>query len=118
LALLCAAAGVEYRWDDLLRGLVGAIALFLVYLVLALASPTGMGMGDVKLAAMVGLYLGYQGWTSLLWGAAAGFFVGALVGVALMFARRANLKSAVPFGPSMLGGAVIVLIIGGGTVFR
>jgi leader peptidase (prepilin peptidase)/N-methyltransferase len=118
LALLCLAAAVESRWDDLVRALAGAAVLFLVYLALALVSPTGMGMGDVKLAALVGLFLGYQGWTSLLVGAAAGFFIGALAGVALLLARRANLKSAVPFGPSMLGGAVIVLILGSGAVIH
>ena len=118
LILLCAAAVFESRWDDLLRALAGATLLFLLYLALALASPTGMGMGDVKLALLVGLYLGFQGWTPLLWGAAAGFFIGAVAGVALLFARRATLKSSVPFGPAMLGGAAIALILAGRVVLR
>jgi leader peptidase (prepilin peptidase)/N-methyltransferase len=118
LVLLCLAAAVEGGWDDFVRALAGAAVLFLVYLALALASPMGMGMGDVKLAAVVGLFLGYQGWTSLLLGAAAGFLIGALAGVALLLARRVNLKSAVPFGPSMLGGAVIVLILGSGALLH
>ena len=46
--------------------------LFVVYLILAIISPSGIGMGDVKLAAPVGLYLGYLGWSQLFYGGALG----------------------------------------------
>lgn len=118
LVLLVASAAFEDRWDDLVRALTGAVLLFLLYLVLALVSPKSLGMGDVKLAAMVGLYLAFQGWTSLLLGAIAGFLIGGLIGVTLICACRARLKSLIPFGPSILTGATLVLFLMHGHVFR
>ena len=52
--------------------------LFVVYLILAIISPNGIGMGDVKLAAPLGLYLGYLGWGQLFYGGALGFVLGGL----------------------------------------
>lgn len=118
LVLLVASAAFEDRWDDLVRALTGAVLLFLLYLVLALVSPKSLGMGDVKLAGIVGLYLAFQGWTSLLLGAATGFLLGALIGVALLSARRAGPKSMIPFGPSILTGAALVLFLMHGSVLR
>lgn len=109
--LLGISAAVEGEWENFGRSLLGAAVLFLVYLCLAVISPAGLGMGDVKLSAVVGLYLAYQGWAWLLIGAAAGFFLGAISGLALLLVRRAHLKSAIPFGPSMLGGALITLFL-------
>ncbi len=62
VVLLAAAAGAGNDWSALGRAVAGSAALFVLYLVLALISPAGMGMGDVKLAAVVGLFLAYQGW--------------------------------------------------------
>lgn len=111
LVSLTASAIIEARWEDLARAVIGSALLFLAYLALALISPKGLGMGDVKLAAVVGLYLAFHSWMTLLLGAAAGFLVGALAGVALLAARRARLDSAIPFGPSILGGAAFVLFV-------
>ncbi|WP_022887205.1 prepilin peptidase [Glaciibacter superstes] len=113
LGLLLLAALTEGRWDDLIRGAAGASGLFLAYLILALVSPTGLGMGDVKLAASVGLYLGFQSWTALILGAAAGFIIGACVSLVLLAFRRAKLRTNVPFGPSMLAGTALVLVAAG-----
>jgi len=92
---------------DLSKGLIAlaaGAALFVLYLVLALISPRGMGMGDVKLAALVGLYAGYLGWAALAVAAFAGFLVGSIVGLIGMAARKATRKTAIPFGPWMLVG--------------
>ncbi|PFG29563.1 prepilin peptidase [Paramicrobacterium agarici] len=109
LALLAATAAAEDAWLSLGRAVAGGAALFVAYLVLALVSPSGIGMGDVKLSVVAGVFLAYQGWMPLVVGAAAGFVIGALVGLALLAARKANRHTTVPFGPSMLGGAVLVL---------
>ena len=74
-----------------------------VFLLLHLAG--GMGLGDVKLAGVLGLYLGFYGWAPVVVGAFLGFVVGGLVGLALIAVGRAGRKSAVPYGPSMLVGA-------------
>ncbi len=99
-------------WDQLLRAALGAAALFATYLALALASPGGLGMGDVKLAALLGLYLGWLGWAAVVLGALAGFVVQAAVALALLATRRIGLRGELPFGPAMLAGAALVI---GGT---
>ena len=64
-----------------------------------------MGLGDVKLSGVLGLYLGWLSWAHLVVGAFLGFLVGGVVGIALMAVGRAGRKSMVPYGPSMLAGA-------------
>jgi leader peptidase (prepilin peptidase)/N-methyltransferase len=88
---------------------LGSAALFLAFLALALISPSALGMGDVKLAALLGLYLGWLGWGAVLAGAVAGFVVQAVVAVALLAARRVRRDSELPFGPAMLVGAAVVM---------
>jgi leader peptidase (prepilin peptidase)/N-methyltransferase len=89
--------------DDLLRAVLGAVILFAGYLILGLISPGGIGMGDVKLAAPVGLYLGYLGWSQLLYGGLLGFVLNGLVTVLILRRKDRNRATEVPHGPSMLG---------------
>jgi len=92
---------------------IGGAGLFLLYLALAVFSRGGMGMGDVKLAAVLGLYLGFLGWGNLLVGAFAAFLFGGVFGLALMVVRRAGRKSQIPFGPWMIAGAWLGVFAGG-----
>jgi prepilin signal peptidase PulO-like enzyme (type II secretory pathway) len=71
--LLIAAAAADGNWHVLARAVLGGIALAGFYLMLALISPSGMGMGDVKAAAGLGIMLGWRGWTALVAGGFAGF---------------------------------------------
>ena len=107
--LLAVAALAEGSWPALLRAVLGSAALLTVFLVLALISPRSLGMGDVKLAALLGLYLGWLGWNAVLLGAAAGFVVQAGVALVLLAARRVTLRGELPFGPAMLLGAALVI---------
>ncbi|WP_434811679.1 prepilin peptidase [Microbacterium sp. bgisy189] len=107
IASLCCA-----QWDAMLRAVVGGAALYTFYLLLRLIRPGGMGGGDVKLAGVLGIALGWIGWGALIVGAFAGFLVGGIVGIALMIGRRAGRKSAIPFGPWMLVGAWIGIFAG------
>jgi len=75
-------------------------------------SGRGMGLGDVALAPLLGLVLGWLGWGASLVGLAGGFVIGATVGVALLAARRAGRRSRVPHGPFMLAGAALGLFAG------
>ncbi len=78
-------------------------------LLVALAYPRGMGMGDVKLAALMGIYLGRTVAPGLL----IGFLAGAVVGIALIATRGAQArKQAVPFGPFLALGGLIALLVG------
>ncbi|SDY14103.1 leader peptidase (prepilin peptidase) / N-methyltransferase [Geodermatophilus africanus] len=112
VVLLLLPALVDSAWDQLLRAALGAAALFAAYLALALVSPGGLGMGDVKLAALLGLYLGWLGWAAVVLGALAGFVVQAAVALSLLATRRIGLRGELPFGPAMLAGAALVI---GGT---
>ncbi|TFV66049.1 UNVERIFIED_ORG: prepilin peptidase [Bacillus sp. AZ43] len=107
--LLALAAAVEGSWRPLLSAGVGAVALFAVFLVLALISPRSLGMGDVKLAALLGLYLGWLGAGVVVVGAAAGFVVQAVLALGLLATRRVGLKGELPFGPAMLIGAGLAI---------
>ena len=111
--LLLAATTVAGDWASAGRGLVAMAALWSLYFVLSIVYPGGMGFGDVKLAGLLGLYLGWLGWSSVLVGAFAGFLLGGLVGVALLATRRATRRTAIPFGPARLAGAVLALFAAG-----
>ena len=110
--LLAGAAAVQGDWSALLGAGIGLAVLWLGYFALALAKPGGMGFGDVKLAGLLGMHLGYLGWAELAVGAFAAFLVGGLVGVVLLATRRAGRRSAIPFGPFMLLGAAIGVAVG------
>jgi leader peptidase (prepilin peptidase)/N-methyltransferase len=82
-------------------------------LLVALAYPRGMGMGDVKLAGVMGLYLG----SAVAPGLLAGFLAGAIYGIALIARHGSEArKQAVPFGPFLALGGVIGLLAGSSLV--
>lgn len=110
--LLTGAAALSGNWAALLRSGLGAAALFSAFLVLALISPRSLGMGDVKLAGLIGLHLGWLGWPTLVVGALGGFAVQALVALVLLAGRRVGLRSELPFGPAMLLGAGLAIAAG------
>jgi leader peptidase (prepilin peptidase)/N-methyltransferase len=113
VVLLMPAGAVNDDWHSAVRGLVAMTGLFAVYFALALAYPGGMGFGDVKLAGLLGLFLGWVSWGSVVVATFGAFLLGAVAGCVLMAARRANRKSSIPFGPFMLAGAFGALFFAG-----
>jgi leader peptidase (prepilin peptidase)/N-methyltransferase len=111
LLLLTFPAAVAGDSGNLLRGIAGAVTLFVLYLILALTSRNGIGMGDVKLAAPLGLYLGYLGWSHLFYGGALGFVAGGVASVVLVLKNRGNKPKEVAYGPSMLAAGVAVILL-------
>jgi leader peptidase (prepilin peptidase)/N-methyltransferase len=107
LLLLTAAAAAGDRWDDLLRAVLAGAAAFAVLLAMALVSPAGMGMGDVKLAGLLGLLLGWLGWPVVVAGFLLGFVLQAVLGLALMVLRRAGRDTELPFGPALVLGTAV-----------
>ncbi|MHA3703299.1 prepilin peptidase [Jatrophihabitans sp. YIM 134969] len=111
VALLAPAVVLTGDLSAALRGLAGAALLGGAYLALALLKPGGMGLGDVKLAGLLGLYLGVLGWDALLVGGFGAFLLGGLAGVGLLATRRVGRRTAIPFGPFMLTAALLALFV-------
>ncbi|SDS15682.1 prepilin peptidase [Microterricola viridarii] len=110
--LLAESAALTGSYPALLGAAIGGAALFALYFLLALISPRGMGMGDVKLAGVLGLYLGYLGWGALIVGGFGAFLIGGVFGIALIVLRKAGRKSGIPFGPWMLLAAWLGIFFG------
>ena len=96
------------------RGLTGAALAGGLFLALAWARPDGegMGLGDAKLAAVLGLFLGYLGWRDLVLGVFAGTFAAAVFALVMLRTGRMDRKSALAYGPFLLLGALIAVLFG------
>ena len=116
-AALLVDAAVLGSWGALLRALAAAAAAFAVGYAAAAISPAALGLGDVKLLGLLGLLLGWFGWGVLLAGVFLGLLTGAVVSLALLATRRAGWRTALPFGPPLLLGAVLALACGAGRPF-
>jgi leader peptidase (prepilin peptidase) / N-methyltransferase len=107
--LLLIASIASHDWWALARAGIGAAGLFAGFFALAFAYPAGMGFGDVKLAGVLGGVLAYLSWSTLAVGAFGGFLLGAVGGVVVLVAGRGNRKTAIPFGPYLIVGALIAI---------
>ncbi len=98
-------------WLSSLLGIVlGGGVLFAVMEAYARARGfEGLGMGDVKMLAMIGAFLG---WQLMLLTLILGSFMGSLIGVALMASKRGGMKTALPFGTFLAIGAVVSAVAG------
>ena len=101
----------QWPWTGALVGL--AVWVGVIGGLWLLSGGRGMGFGDVKLAPVLGATLGWVAPAAALVGLFAAFALGALVGVALLAARRAGRRSALPFGPFLIMGAGVGLVAGG-----
>jgi leader peptidase (prepilin peptidase) / N-methyltransferase len=102
--------GVE--WSAMLRAVAGMALMYVGYRLIRLIRRDGMGGGDVKLAGVAGLYLGWIGWGSLAVGWLSGFLLGGSFAVALIASGKATRRSAVPFGPWLLAGTWVGIWFG------
>jgi leader peptidase (prepilin peptidase)/N-methyltransferase len=112
LTLLLVAAAGDDDWSAFGRALLGGAVAMLALGVLHLVSPRSMGFGDVKLAFVLGLTLGWLGWSELVLGLFCGFLAGAAVGLALIVLRRRGRRDHLPFGPFLGFGTLVVLMWG------
>ena len=115
--LLGLAAVFGHSGAALVRALLGGVALTCVYFLLAVLRPGQLGAGDIKLAGLTGLALGWLGWPVLILGAALGFVLSGVVSLGLLTARRISLRDSICFGPFMLGGALIAILVSGLSAF-
>lgn len=94
----------------LVPALIGMAAFLVLYVVLFLINRRGIGLGDVKLAGVLGAYLGWLGADAWLVGAFLGVLFGGLYAIALLVLRKATAKSAIPFGPFMIAGTLVAVL--------
>jgi leader peptidase (prepilin peptidase)/N-methyltransferase len=111
-ALLTLAAVLGDHPGALLRALVGAAAVGALYFAAWFAYPAGMGFGDVKLAPVVGAYLGWVSYGATAVGVFLGFLYGGLVGIGVVLFTEGGRKTKIPFGPFMLAGGLTGILVG------
>jgi leader peptidase (prepilin peptidase)/N-methyltransferase len=106
-------AGLQYDFVPrfLLHALIGWVLAGGLYFLLWFVYPRGMGYGDVRLSGILGIALGYLGWSQLVVGIYGGFLLGGVLGGLLSVLRRVDRKGY-PFGPFMLLGALVGVVVG------
>ncbi len=112
LVLLVGAAVLNGEPSVALRVVGGGLAAFGFLLLLALIYPRGMGMGDVKFAAFLGMGLGYVSWGTVVIGMFVAFLGGGIISSIVLAARKGDRKDQIPFGPFLAAGSFVALFVG------
>lgn len=102
---------VTLQWSDTLRAGGGALALGLVYLLLALVPGAQLGLGDVTLAILLGMYLGWLGWGWVVLGGIMPFLVNVPFALWVLIVRKGGRKAEMPFGPAILIGVYLTVVV-------
>lgn len=89
------------------RAALAALLSGTVYLIIALLPGAGLGLGDVKLATVLGFTLGFLGWPALMVGLLAPHLINGPIALVLLLTRRAERRTALPLGPALLAGALL-----------
>jgi leader peptidase (prepilin peptidase)/N-methyltransferase len=110
-ALLSVAVLTGGRPVRLGHALIGLAVLWALYAVQHLFAPGAIGWGDVKLSGVLGLYLGWLGAAAWWLGVLSGFVLGGLYATGLLVTRRGSRKTEIPFGPFMLAGALVGILV-------
>ena len=110
--LLAAAGALTGDWHRFGQALLGAALAWLALFAIHVVSPAGMGFGDVRLAFVLGLFLGWLGLSKVLTGLFLGFFLGAVIGLLLIALRLRTRRDHIPFGPFLAAGAVVAVLSG------
>ena len=112
LLLLTASSLLIQDTDAIVRAVIGLTVCSFAYGSIFVLAPGGMGWGDVKLAGILGFFLGWIGWGALFIGVLTAFGLGATFGLALIGLKRARANSSIPFGPWMIAGTFFGFVIG------
>ncbi|WP_285789388.1 prepilin peptidase [Micromonospora sp. NBRC 101691] len=102
------------QWDDWVRGLLACLAVGAAFTGLVLLPGGGFGFGDAKVGALLGWYLGWLGWDAALLGVALPWVVNAPVLLVLLAVRRVRWRTKLPFGPALLAGALLAVLVTAG----
>jgi leader peptidase (prepilin peptidase) / N-methyltransferase len=111
-ALLVMAAAATGEWDKLLVAIICAAAWFALFFLMNFASPKILGFGDVRLAPLLGLGLGWFGWRYVVLGFFAANLIGAVVGVVLIEMKKMSRSQPIPYGVFLALGAALAVFAG------
>jgi leader peptidase (prepilin peptidase) / N-methyltransferase len=111
-ALLVVVAAVDAQWHRLATAGIGAVAAFAVLFVIWWLAPRGIGFGDVRLSALIGLGTGWIGLLDVYVAVVSGFILGLLGGVAMTLLRRTGRRTRIPFAPALAAGAIVAVFWG------
>lgn len=95
-----------------IRAAIAGGAYFILMLVLAVVARGALGMGDVKVAFLLGVFVGYLGWGQLILSVFLAFILGGLTALILLVTRRAGRKDAIAFGPFLTSAAILTVVFG------
>jgi leader peptidase (prepilin peptidase)/N-methyltransferase len=112
IALFALAAGETDHWRALLIGAICSIIWFAAFFLMNLASPRLLGFGDVRLALVLGLSLGWFGWRYAVLGFFVANVVGAFVGVALISLKKMTRDQPIPYGVFLALGTAFAIFVG------
>lgn len=110
--LLVLDAGLTKDWHRLLVAVICAAAWFVIFYVMNFASPRALGYGDVRLAPVLGLGLGWFGWRYVVLGFFAANLIGAVIGVSLIAMKKMTRKQQIPYGVFLALGAALAIYAG------
>jgi leader peptidase (prepilin peptidase)/N-methyltransferase len=110
--LLLLASAATGRWDAIMEAAIGAGACFAVFFAIFFAVPTGMGFGDVRLAALCGGCLGWLGLQIVPLGMIAAFLLAGIPAVVLLASGKVTRKTKLPFGPYLSLGTLVAVMFG------
>ena len=110
--LLVLAAAMTGEWHNLLVAAICSISWFIVFFLMNLASPRILGFGDVRLALIIGLGLGWLGWRYVILGLFAANLIGAVVGVTLIALKKMTRNQPIPYGVFLALGTALAIFAG------
>ena len=111
--LLVATSAVDHRWHHLVGAGVAGATAFGLFAAIWWFVPQGMGFGDVRLAGVIGLTVGYLSLFDAYLAFAGGFVIGLMMALVTMVAQSSGRKARIPFAPSLAVGAVAAVLWGG-----
>lgn len=110
--LLCLAAAMDDRLDDLRNAVIGAASAWAFFGLLWLIYPKGLGSGDVRLSPLLGAHLGFLGLAHVFLGIFLAAVLGVVVGLALQAGGRREAKDPLPFAPYLSAATMLTVLVG------
>ena len=110
VSLFAAASAADGRWHHMLQAVLAMLVLVTLFAALALARPGGIGLGDVKLAGLVGLACGYMGSAAVVAGVLLAFGLAAVTLLGLRLIGRRH-ETRIAFAPFMVAGSVLAVLV-------